>query len=167
MAGWGGGQATDKVCLEDCVFRSILDLSATAGRIRSNTGADYQKNADNYYYQVINLWALVSDYMDENAYAAREKIIKSAQEQCIMLTKGRSFVQKDKVDEVVNITFQSGNEIFEVICKCLSKKGLLREQSAGAIAGSGATEDIADEELNEDLDELNAPDVNSEEDVVA
>jgi hypothetical protein len=147
---WGGGQATDKVCLEDCVFRMIMDLSSTSGRIRSSSSADYQKNADNYYYQVMNLWAIVSDYMDEEAKKERERIKSDAIRKYKILKTGKSYISKDRLDEVVNITYEASTQIFEVICTCLSRKGLLREQSAGAIAGRGETEDIADEELNAD-----------------
>ncbi len=143
----------DKVCLEDCVFRSIMELGSLSGRIRTNTGGDYQKNVDNYYYEVMNMWALVSDYMDEEAIASRSAIILRAQKKYKKLTTGKSYISKDKLDEVVNLTFETANNIFELICKTLSYKGLLREQSAGAIAGIADTEDIKDEELNADDDE--------------
>lgn len=140
----------DKVCLEDCVFRAIMELGSLAGRIRTNTGGDYQKNVDNYYYEVMNMWALVSDYMDDAAIEERKRIIKRAQLKYKKLTVGKSYISKDKLDEVVNLTFETANNIFEIICKTLSYKGLLREQSAGAIAGIVETEDIKDEELNAD-----------------
>jgi len=143
----------DKVCLEDCVFRLIMELGSLSGRIRMNTGGDYQKNVDNYYYEVMNMWALVSDYMDDDAIESRTVIIKRAQQKYKKLTTGKSYISKDKLDEVVNLTFETANNIFELICKTLSYKGLLREQSAGAIAGLTETEDIKDEELNTEDEE--------------
>jgi uncharacterized protein YlzI (FlbEa/FlbD family) len=143
----------EKISLEDCVFKSIMDLGSLSGRIRSNTGSEYQKNVDNYYYQVMNLWAFVSDYMDEETIKQREEIIKTAQVKYRKLTIGKSYISKDKTDEVVNLTFETANKIFELICSTLSYKGILREQSAGAIAGIADTEDIKDEELNADDEE--------------
>jgi hypothetical protein len=125
-----------------------MDLSATSGRIRSSSGGDYQKNADNYYYQVMNLWALVADYMDEEAVKNRDEIKQEAVRKYQILKSGKSFISKDRLDEVVNITYDAATKIFEEICKCLSRKGLLREQSAGAIAGGGETHDIEEDELN-------------------
>jgi hypothetical protein len=148
---WGSGAATDKVCLEDCVFRMIMDLSSTSGKIRSSINSDYQKNADNYYYQVMNLWAIVSDYMDDEAKNSRKLIKNEAVRKYKILKSEKSYISKDRLDEVVNITYDAATQIFEVICTCLSRKGLLREQSAGAIAGRGETEDIADDELNAEI----------------
>lgn len=143
----------EKVSLEDCVFKAIMDLGSLSGRIRTNTGSDYQKNVDNYYYQAMNLWAFVSDYMDDETTKERDEIIKEAQVKYRKLTIGKSYISKDKTDEVVNLTFETANKIFELICKTLSYKGILREQSAGAIAGIADTEDIKDEELNAEDEE--------------
>lgn len=143
----------EKVCLEDCVFKSIMDLGSLAGRIRTNVGSEYQKNVDNYYYQVMNMWAFVSDYMEGQPEKDRDEAIKTAQTKYKRLTSGKSYISKDRTDEVVNLTFETANKIFEIMCKTLSTKGILREQSAGAIAGIADTEDIKDEELNaEDAD---------------
>lgn len=143
----------EKVSLEDCVFKAIMDLGSMSGRIRTNTGSDYQKNVDNYYYQAMNLWAFVSDYMDEEVTKERDEIVREAQIKYRKLTIGKSYISKDKTDEVVNLTFETANKIFELICKTLSYKGILREQSAGAIAGIADTEDIKDEELNAEDEE--------------
>ena len=144
MPGFDAG--SDKVCLEDCLFKSIMDMSFTASRIRTNTEGNYQKNVDNYYYQVKNLWALVADYLDEQTIKERNEILKMAYAKYQRMHSSTSFISKDKQDEMVNLTFNAAVESFVVVCKCLSRKGLLRERAAGAIAGTAEVEDVSIEE---------------------
>ena len=159
MPGFDSG--SDKVCLEDCLFKSIMDLSFTASRVRTNTEGGYQKNVDNYYYQVKNLWALVADYLDEQTINERNEILHKAHQKYKRMHESKSFISKDKQDEMVNLTFNAAVEIFEVLCKCLSRKGLLRERAAGAIAGTAEVEDVsieetvaAENEVDETFEEL-------------
>jgi hypothetical protein len=88
----------------------------------------------------------VADYLDESTVKERNDILKMAYAKYQRMHHSTSFISNDKQDEMVNLTFNAAVEIFEVLCKCLSRKGLLRERAAGAIAGTADVEDVSIEE---------------------
>jgi len=154
MSGPSGG--TEKITLEDVVFRYMLDLSQTASKIRTSTDLEYQKNADNYYYQVLALWGILGDYIDPATERKRLEILHRAKVKYLSLKNsqiGGKTLIKGRKDEVVSITMNAANQTLKIMSICLSKKGILKERSGSAVAGTRHIEE------NQDMEkEFNAPD---------
>jgi hypothetical protein len=147
--------ASEKITLEDVVFRYMLDLSQSAAKIRTSLDLDYQKNADNYYFQVLTLWSILEDYIDEPAKRDRIMLLLRAEAMYKELVKegeAKPAMMKARRDQVVSLTFSVASKTLSLMSKCLSKKGILRERSAQSVAGEGQLRDV-EEVVVEERDE--------------
>lgn len=140
----GQSFSSEKITLEDVIFRYLMDLSVSAAKIRTSMDLDYQKNADNYYFQVITLWSILADYMDEDVKQARLKLLIRAEKKykdMMVDLDAKPAVIMARRDQVVSLTFSVSARTLALMSACLSKKGILKERSAQAVAGDGALED--------------------------
>jgi hypothetical protein len=152
----GHGGSSDKVTLEDVVFRFMLDLSVSASKIRTSIDIDYQKNVDNYYYQVMTLWSIVADYIDQSYKDQRKTLVKLAKTKYESIKKSsegedKSVLLKNKRDQVVALTFSVASGTLQLMSECLAKKGILRERTASAIAGEKRLTEGDDSDMEEEL----------------
>src|SRR5690606_32109871 len=132
--------SSEKITLEDVVFRYMLDLSQSAAKIRTSLDLDYQKNADNYYFQVLTLWSILEDYIDEPVKQERIRLLLRAEAMYKEIVSGKDAkpaVMKERRDQVVSLTFSVASKALALMSSCLSKKGILRERSAQSVAGEG------------------------------
>jgi len=139
--------SSEKVTLEDVVFRYMLDLSQSAAKIRTSMDLDYQKNADNYYFQVMTLWSILGDYIDADVKEKRVDLLVRAEKRYekIMSDKAeKPAILRARKDQVVSLTFSVASKTLAMMSECLSKKGILRERSAQAVAGEQKLEEVQD-----------------------
>lgn len=149
-------QSSEKITLEDVVFRYMLDLSQSSAKIRTSLDVDYQKNADNYYFQVMTLWSILEDYIDYPIKQQRIMLLLEAEAMYKEIIEGtdakaKPAIVKARRDQVVSLTFNVAAKTLSLMSSCLSKKGILRERSAQSVAGEGVLEDVA--EIPEEKDE--------------
>jgi len=141
----GQSFSSEKITLEDVIFRYLMDLSSSAAQIRTSMDLDYQKNADNYYFQVLTLWSILSDYLDPDVKKARILLLIRAEKKYNSLIEEQAkkpAVVMARRDEIVSLTFSVAAKTLSLMSECLSKKGILRERSAQSVAGEGTLEDI-------------------------
>lgn len=146
--------SSEKITLEDVVFRYMLDLSQSAAKIRTSLDLDYQKNADNYYFQVLTLWSILEDYIDPPVRRERLELLLKAEAlyaNIISEQDDKPAIMKARRDQVVSLTFSVASKTLALMSSCLSKKGILRERSAQSVAGDGALQDV--QEVSEEKDE--------------
>jgi hypothetical protein len=139
--------SSEKITLEDVVFRYMLDLSQSAAKIRTSMDLDYQKNADNYYFQVMTLWSILGDYIDEDVKEKRVDLLVRAEKRYNQIIKDKAdkpAILKARKDQVVSLTFSVASKTLAMMSECLSKKGILRERSAQAVAGEQQLEEVKD-----------------------
>lgn len=145
---------SEKITLEDVVFRYMMDISQTSGKIRTSTDLEYQKNADNFYYQVNALWSIVGDYIDPVTERKRMEILHKAKvkyEDLQKQQKDKPQLVKSRRDEIVALTVNSANQTLRLLSVCLSKKGILRERSSSAVAGAKKVEDNEEAAMDAEL----------------
>lgn len=155
------GVKGDKVDLQDVIFKAIMDIHGMAGTVRTTSGGEYQKNADNFFYQVQALWSTVHYMLSPTTKAQAQEILGTARRMYIALKErnGGSAISYENLDEITNLTYLAGVRIFQVICDDLHKKGYLAEQRKGVVVGKNGLFDAAETEGAADADdELNAPD---------
>lgn len=145
---------SEKVTLEDVVFRYMMDISQTSAKIRTSTDLEYQKNADNFYYQVNALWSIVGDYIDPPTEKKRLEILHKAKARYELLQqeqREKPQLVKSRRDEIVALTVNSANQTLRLLSVCLSKKGILRERSGSAVAGVKKIEDNEEAAMEAEL----------------
>lgn len=146
--------SSEKITLEDVIFRYMLDLSQSAAKIRTSLDLDYQKNADNYYFQVLTLWSILEDYIDPPVKKERIELLLKAEalyKELVSEQDEKPAIMKARRDQVVSLTFNVASKTLSLMSACLSKKGILRERSAQSVAGDGSLTDV--QEISEEKDE--------------